>query len=311
MAGDETDQPMTEYERQRLSRIRENEARLEALGLRSLAASPLLRNPSVAAAAKAKQKKRSADEDEEYAPSEDGGGEEDDGSSSESGQDEEMDEEGKSASRSRNKGKKKKLSKSGKKSTKSTPTKCRFFSTDFVDDDAALQQAIALSLAESSETSMTTMGAESSSTVKGASENTPYKNNGKTSVQDSAKNKKIKMLGKSRIQLTEDDVVAFFFSFDEVGKGYITPWDLERMATINDFIWTDSEISKMIRCFDSDGDGKVCPFFFSIQINIRGSFRIHYGKSLVPASCHLLKHSPALILNRTDNFCFLLAICFF
>nr|CAB3487771.1 unnamed protein product [Digitaria exilis] len=268
MAGDETDQPMTEYERQRLSRIRENEARLEALGLRSLAASPLLRNPSVAAAAKAKQKKRSADEDEEYAPSEDGGGEEDDGSSSESGQDEEMDEEGKSASRSRNKGKKKKLSKSGKKSTKSTPTKCRFFSTDFVDDDAALQQiskhfsnanmqAIALSLAESSETSMTTMGAESSSTVKGASENTPYKNNGKTSVQDSAKNKKIKMLGKSRIQLTEDDVVAFFFSFDEVGKGYITPWDLERMATINDFIWTDSEISKMIRCFDSDGDGKV------------------------------------------------------
>lgn len=103
MAGDETDQPMTEYERQRLSRIRENEARLEALGLRSLAASPLLRNPSVAAAAKAKQKKRSADEDEEYAPSEDGGGEEDDGSSSESGQDEEMDEEGKSASRSRNK----------------------------------------------------------------------------------------------------------------------------------------------------------------------------------------------------------------
>ena len=30
------------------------------------------------------------------------------------------------------------------------------------------------------------------------------------------------------------------------------------MATINDFIWTDSEISKMIRCFDSDSDGKVC-----------------------------------------------------
>ena len=30
------------------------------------------------------------------------------------------------------------------------------------------------------------------------------------------------------------------------------------MATINDFIWTDSEISNMIRCFDSDRDGKVC-----------------------------------------------------
>ena len=50
----------------------------------------------------------------------------------------------------------------------------------------------------------------------------------------------------------------FTFCFTEVGNGYITPWDLERMATINDFIWTNSEISKMIRCFDSDGDGKVC-----------------------------------------------------
>lgn len=51
-------------------------------------------------------------------------------------------------------------------------------------------QAIALSLVESSEKSMTT----TSSTVKEVSEGTPYKNNGKTSVQDSAKNRKIKML---------------------------------------------------------------------------------------------------------------------
>ncbi|CAL5069098.1 unnamed protein product [Urochloa decumbens] len=258
MAGDETDESLTEYERQRLSRIRENEARLEALGLRGLAASPLLRNPSPAAAAKEKQKKRSADEDEEYVPSDDGRGEgdEEDESSSESGQDDEMDGEGKLLSRSRAKGKKKKMSKSGK-STKSTPGKGSSSFADFVDDDAALQQAIALSLVESSEKSATSMGAEASSTVKGASEGTPYNNNGKTSVQDSAKKRKIKMLGKSRIQVTEDDVVALFFSFDEVGKGYITPWDLERMATISDFIWTDYEISKMIRCFDSDGDGKI------------------------------------------------------
>ncbi|RCV34710.1 hypothetical protein SEVIR_7G190400v4 [Setaria viridis] len=257
MAGDETDESLTEYERQRLSRIRENEARLEALGLRCLAASPLLRNPSPPAAAKGKQKKRSADEDEEYVPSDDGrGGDDEEESSSGSEQDEEMDGDGKSASRSRAKGKKTKLSKSGKP-TKITPTKGSSSFADFVDDDAALQQAIALSLAESSEKSVTTMGAETSSTVKGSSEGTSNKNNGKTSIQDSAKNRKIKILGKSRIQLTEDDVVAFFFSFDEVGKGYITPWDLERMATINDFIWTDSEISKMIRCFDSDGDGKI------------------------------------------------------
>ncbi|EES11183.1 hypothetical protein BDA96_06G176200 [Sorghum bicolor] len=254
-AGRETDEQLTEYEKQRLSRIRENEARLEALGLRSLAASPLLRNPSPGAA-KGKQKKRSADEDEEYVPSDSGGVEEDDESSSESAQDEEVEGEGKSASRSRAKGKKKKLSKSGK-STKSTPTKGSASLADVVDDDAALQQAIALSLAEYSEKPATALGAETSSTVTGASESTPHKNNSKASVHDTAKNKKIKKLGKSRIQLTEDDVVAFFFSFDEVGKGYITPWDLERMATINDFIWTDSEISKMIRCFDSDSDGKI------------------------------------------------------
>jgi len=54
-----------------------------------------------------------------------------------------------------------------------------------------------------------------------------------------------------------ENVNWFTFWFTEVGKGYITPWDLERMATINDFIWTDSEISNMIRCFDSDGDGKI------------------------------------------------------
>uniref|UniRef100_A0A453CFF3 EF-hand domain-containing protein n=1 Tax=Aegilops tauschii subsp. strangulata TaxID=200361 RepID=A0A453CFF3_AEGTS len=62
---------------------------------------------------------------------------------------------------------------------------------------------------------------------------------------------------RSRIQLSEDDVVAIFFSFDEAGKGYIAPWDLEKMANINDFIWTDFELSKMIHCFDSDKDGKI------------------------------------------------------
>ncbi|KAE8795597.1 calcium-dependent protein kinase 27-like [Hordeum vulgare] len=62
---------------------------------------------------------------------------------------------------------------------------------------------------------------------------------------------------RSRIQLSQDDVVAIFFSFDEAGKGYIAPWDLKKMANINDFIWTDFELSKMIHCFDSDKDGKA------------------------------------------------------
>ncbi|GJN26891.1 hypothetical protein PR202_gb14858 [Eleusine coracana subsp. coracana] len=244
-------------------RIRENEARLEALGLRGLAASPLLRNPSPSTASKRKQKGRSADEDEEYVPSDEGGGEdgdEEEGSSSESGQDDELDGGSKSSSKSHVKGKKKKLLNSSK-SSKSTTRKISSSFSDFVDDDTALQQAIALSLVGSSEMSVTTAVAETSSTRKEGREGTSQKKNSKASNQDSAKKGKIKNLVKSRIQLTEDDVIAFFFSFDEVGKGYITPWDLERMATINDFIWTDSEMSNMIRCFDSDGDGKVCLHF--------------------------------------------------
>ncbi|TVT98053.1 hypothetical protein EJB05_38572 [Eragrostis curvula] len=257
MAGEES---MTEYEKQRLSRIRENEARLEALGLRGLAASLLPRNPSPSAAAKRKQKGRSADEDAEYVPSDEGGGEDDEEeerSSSESGQDDEVEGRSKSSSRSHAKGKKNKLLNSSNKSSKSITKNVSSFTSDFVDDDTALQQAIALSLAASCEKSVTTAEAESSSTGVEGNEGTPHKKHSKASIQDAAKNRKIKKMGKSKIQMTEDDVVAFFFSFDEVGKGYITPWDLERMATINDFIWTDSEISNMIRCFDSDGDGKI------------------------------------------------------
>lgn len=255
MAGEE-DRPMTEYEKERLARIRENEARLQALGIRRIAASPLLQQPSaaVAAAAKRKQKDRSDDADEEYLPSDDGGGEEEEESSSASDQDVE-EEEIKTSSRSRQKGKKKKLLNSRNSST-STFREEDAPVTDFLDNDAALQQAIALSLAESSESSVTVMGAKTSSAGAKGRKGTPCKNNN-TSIQDSSKNRKTKKQVRSRIQLSEDDVVAFFFSFDDAGKGYITPWDLERMANVNDFIWTDSEISNMIQCFDSDRDGKI------------------------------------------------------
>ena len=33
--------------------------------------------------------------------------------------------------------------------------------------------------------------------------------------------------------------------------------DLERVAIAHDFTWTDKELADMIRCFDSDDDGKV------------------------------------------------------
>jgi hypothetical protein len=104
MAGE--DQPLTDYEKERLSRIRENEARLQALGIRSLAASPLLNQPSsaAAAAAKRKQKKRSDDVDEEYLPSDETGGEEEEENGESSSASDEYDgKETKASSRSRQK----------------------------------------------------------------------------------------------------------------------------------------------------------------------------------------------------------------
>ncbi|KAM0915463.1 hypothetical protein ACQ4PT_010861 [Festuca glaucescens] len=258
MAGE--DLPLTDYEKERLSRIRENEARLQALGIRSLAASLLLNHPSsaaAAAAAKRKQKKRSDDVDEEYLPSDgDSGREEEENGESSSASDEYDGKETKASSRSRQKGKKKKLLNSGN-SSKSTFREEGVPVTDFMDEDAALQQAITLSLAEPSKNSVTAIGAETSSAGAKGRKGTPCENKNSTPIQDSAKNRKAKKQVRSRIQLSEDDVVAFFFSFDEARKGHITPWDLERMANVNDFIWTDSEISKMIQCFDSDRDGKI------------------------------------------------------
>jgi len=43
----------------------------------------------------------------------------------------------------------------------------------------------------------------------------------------------------------------------EAGKGTVTIRDLEKAAITHDFAWTDKELVDMIRCFDSDGDGRV------------------------------------------------------
>lgn len=40
-------------------------------------------------------------------------------------------------------------------------------------------------------------------------------------------------------------------------NGGLSLRDLQRVATAHDFMWTDKELADMIRCFDSDGDGKV------------------------------------------------------
>lgn len=45
------------------------------------------------------------------------------------------------------------------------------------------------------------------------------------------------------------------------GKGSFTLKDLQRVAAAHDFVWTDKELADMIRCFDSDNDGKVSDAF--------------------------------------------------
>ncbi|KAF0893712.1 hypothetical protein E2562_029389 [Oryza meyeriana var. granulata] len=186
-------EPMNDYEKERLARIRENEARLQALGIRRLAASPLLHSAAPSAAGKGKRKGRAAgaDADEQYLPSySEEDEEEEEGSSSASDQDGE-EEDIKSSSRSRKKGKKKILN-SGK-SSKVTPRKENARLADSVDDDAALQQAIALSLAESLESSVPAMSGETPSTGMKGSDSTPCKKNNTVRIQDSAKTRKIKM----------------------------------------------------------------------------------------------------------------------
>ncbi|KAH9310809.1 hypothetical protein KI387_025844, partial [Taxus chinensis] len=77
---------------------------------------------------------------------------------------------------------------------------------------------------------------------------------GKTS-HGKRQRKKTKII--NTIQLTEDEVVAYFFYFDEAGKGKITVRDLERVALAHDFMWSKQELSEMINAFDKDWDGQL------------------------------------------------------
>ncbi|KAJ4800362.1 EF hand family protein [Rhynchospora pubera] len=231
----EEEDDVTEYEKQRLLRIRENKARLEALGLPGLASSvsnsnDLSHQAQAKSASTARDKKRKNktkdNDDEEYEPSD----EDEDG-------DEEDDVE-KSQSSSKRKGKRSSFSSKPKLSKNSRLNRGEK-DGDFMDDDIALAEAIALSLGESV------------ANKNGGVQNKTSKTNS-TAKKESFRNK-----NKSRIQLSEDEVIAYFFSFDEVGKGYITEFDVEKMAIAHDFTWTDGEIAKMVRSFDSDGDRKL------------------------------------------------------
>lgn len=207
------DNKMSEYEKKRSTRIAENRARLEALGI-SKAAKALVPPPST-------RKPNSGDEeDDDYRP-----GDEIDESEYE---EEEFLEKSSSVSRKRNKTKTVSPPKRKKHLCRSDPLG--------EDDDDDLNKAIALSLG-----SVAVAGVGS-------------RRNG----QESASSKKNKSdLSMSKMQMTADELVLYFFQFDKAGKGFITLRDVATMATVHDFTWSDEELQDMIRCFDFDKDGKL------------------------------------------------------
>ncbi|GFY81168.1 calmodulin-like protein [Actinidia rufa] len=261
------DQKMTDYERQRMKRIEENRERMEALGLKTMASSLMGSAQSTKKKkSESKGKAKMVEEDEEYRPRE---GEE--GSSSSSEEDE--DDEDFSGSR-RSKVislslslfsmylsvadiLKLKVNKKYSTPKKKVSVQKLMSNSDFVDDDEALMQAIALSLKDSAECPDVGCSGIPQSSDAHLTDGLINERKGNARIQEDTGKRKRKRMVASRVRMTEDELVVHFFQFDEAGKGSITLRDLKRVAAAHDFTWTDKEIADMIYCFDTDGDGKL------------------------------------------------------
>ncbi|XP_011621345.1 calmodulin-like protein 12 [Amborella trichopoda] len=238
--GSDGEEVITEYEKQRLIRIQENRARLESLGLKNLASSLSKTQP------KKNVKKRApiktSHKDDDYIPSENSTDDDDDDDDDD---DHDFDEDNcvmKMSSRKAQKPQKKVRSRRDVQGN--------------LDDDDALQQAIALSLGgiqvssnatdSGSQQKLETVMADN---IHGCKKDTPKHTH-------SGRRRK-RTENRSRVQITEDELVGYFFTIDESGKGGITVRDLERVAASHDFQWTDKELSDMVYAFDTDRDGKL------------------------------------------------------
>ncbi|XP_009600290.1 uncharacterized protein LOC107802312 isoform X2 [Nicotiana tabacum] len=250
---------ITEYEKQRMKRIQENKARMEAMGLHNMATSLMGFSQKPQKKGKDKKgKKKVVDEDEDYEPAQS------EDLLSASGEEDEQHDVDYEVSKSQLKKSKKKTQTPKKRVSNTTvPT-----DTDFVDDDDALMQAIALSLQDSSgflnlanEVPRQVTDADSAhkaSNEKASSKKASNKKEvGSCNQGDTTWKRKRKQQTRNRVQMTEDDLIMHFFQFDEAGKESISLRDLRRVATSHDFTWSDEELAKMIHCFDSNGDGKL------------------------------------------------------
>lgn len=227
---------ISDYENQRLQRIEENNRRMEALGLRKMATNfmgSVLKTQKKSNDKKGKRK--IVDEDEEYNPTHE------DGELSCSDDDDEDDEEFSPS-------KKTKMKKNNSTPKKRGPLQKTTFDSDFVDDDDALMQAIALSLQDTE-----TSGAHLMNPAPSVNDN--QKEN--LVIEEGLGKKKRRKPMTSRVHMNEDEMLIHFFQFDESGRGSITLRDVERLAATHDFTWSKKEMADMISCFDSDGDGKI------------------------------------------------------
>lgn len=231
---------MSDYEKQRLDRIAENKARLKAMGLPQMVSSLKTSTPIK----KKKGKEKVEDDDEEYIPQNEEEQEHDESDSSSEQREYDSDFENASGSRKR-----KAKNKSLKAKNRVTGKKQGGNIENVDEEDEALMQAISLSLQDSAEASFCsnkTVGKISKAEKKGSIQ-----------IQEDKGKKKNKKSFASRLQMTEDELIVHFFQLDEAGKGTVTVRDLEKAAITHDFAWTDKELVDMIRCFDSDGDGRL------------------------------------------------------
>lgn len=234
---------MSEYEKQRLERIAENKARLKAMGLPQMVSSLKTSTP-IKKDMKKKGKEKVEDDDEEYIPQNEDEQEHDESDSS--SEQHEHDSHFENASGSR---KRKAKNKSLKVKSRVTGKKRGGNLENVDEEEEALLQAIALSLQDSAEASFC------SNKIVGNISKAEKK--GSIQIQEYKGRKKNKKSFTSRLQMTEDELIVHFFQLDEAGKGTVTVRDLEKAAITHDFSWTDKELVDMIRCFDSDGDGRL------------------------------------------------------
>ncbi|XP_022757021.1 uncharacterized protein DDB_G0283697-like [Durio zibethinus] len=236
-------QGISEYEKQRLSRIAENKARMEALGLSKMASSLMgsSRNSSPYSS-KLKGKRKVVEDDEDYRPNDEDDNDDDDDDDNDDKLDGDDDEDFTGNKTPQSLYRKNKVKNKVSKPKKKAHVQKHLSSSDYVDDDDELMKAIALSLQDYGEVSGAVRNDVQHATL--------------TERKGNAQLKRKKSFT-SRVQMTEDEMVVHFFQFDEAGKGNISMRDLRRVAIAHDFMWTDKELSDMIYCFDSDGDGKL------------------------------------------------------